>query len=240
MPILTDFQPDAARLAVLKDCIDDYDVAEDTNAEWPNNILSRQTVVYPNGVIARAQDKISFATDSEELDLCVRLANEAAALMKGVEVGLGSESGAEFSAFWICANGQEKPARIDENFIKSRFGNTIFPPATIEIQELSTDGSWFERVRENFEEMAEDDADKADYWREEFGKCETLVRWFESQNAFCEAAFVEIGDRLKLWELPKEEYPPGTEITPCVLPVLLVGLTQNVSLAGLFGFVVQT
>ncbi len=131
MPILTHFEPDEARFAVLKDvlkdCIDDYGVAEDESAEWPNNILSRRTVIYGNGTIARASDAITFAVDSDELDSCIRLANEAATIMEGEEVGLASESSAGFSAFWICSNGDEKPAQIDEALIRARFGNTIFP-----------------------------------------------------------------------------------------------------------------
>ena len=35
-------------------------------------------------------------------------------------------------------------------------------------------------------------------------------------------------------------YPPGTEITGCVLPRLALGLTAQGSLVGLFGYSVQT
>lgn len=243
MPILSDFSPDDARLAVLKDCVDNYGVG-DENAQWPNNILSRQTVVYSNGTIARAGDDVSFAVDSDELDLCVRLANEAAALMEGEEVGMGSESGAGFSAFWICANGEEKAEHISENLIRARFGSTIFPPASIEIGPISEEtdpfGLVFEGIAEMQEEAQEDGPEEAARYDESLEKWKTLVRWFASQPDFQDRAWVAIGDEAELQEVPEEQYPPGTEMTPCVLPRLMLGLTHGGSLCGLFGFVVQT
>jgi hypothetical protein len=53
---------------------------------------------------------------------------------------------------------------------------------------------------------------------------------------------VRIGDREALWEAEsmKDELPAGTEISGCVLPRLALGLTRQGSLAGLFGYSVQT
>ncbi len=54
--------------------------------------------------------------------------------------------------------------------------------------------------------------------------------------------FVRIGDRRALWDAERRnaEYPPGTELTGCVLPRLALGLTRSGSLVGLFGSSVQT
>ncbi len=240
MSTLTHFEPDGARFAVLKDCIDDYGVAEDESAEWPNNILSRRAVVYGNGTIARASDAISFAVDSDELDLCIRLANEAATLMEGEEVGMGSESSAGFSAFWICANGDEKPAQIDEALIRARFGDTIFPPASIKIEPLSQESSMFNSVREDAESSCTDDPENSSQYKATLEKWRELISWFAAQQGFRGTACISIGHSEEFWDLSEEEYPPGTKITPCVVPRLLVGLTGKGSLCGLFGFVVNT
>jgi hypothetical protein len=53
--------------------------------------------------------------------------------------------------------------------------------------------------------------------------------------------FVCIGDREALWEAEDDpRTPPGTEITPCVLPRLALGLTRGGSLVELLGWSVQT
>ncbi|BCM90016.1 hypothetical protein IAD21_01867 [Abditibacteriota bacterium] len=240
MPILTHFVPDVLRQAVLKDCIDDYGVAEDENAEWPNNILSRRAIVYGNGTIARVGEPVVFNADSDELDLCIRLANEAATIMEGEAVGMGSESNAGFSAFWICANGDEVPRHIDEHLIRARFGHTIFPQATIKIEPISVTADLLKRVRQELEEAEEDDPTSAPEYRQSIEKWQMLIKWFGKQAEFRESAWVAIGDEDELWKLPKDQYPPGTEMTPSVLPRLLLGLTYAGSLCGLFGFVVYT
>lgn len=240
MATLTNFTLDATRRAVLNPCIDNYDVGDDSDGEWPNNILSRRTVVYGSGTIARDGEAVTFAVDSEELDLCVRLANEAAALMEGEEVGMGSESGAGWSAFWIVAYVDEKVEQINENLIRARFNGTIFPPATIQVGPLSSNSDPFNAVLAGLEEIMADDPENAHDHKASQEKWKALVSWFESQSDFQDIAWVEIGDTEKFGELPEENYPPGTEMVPCVLPRLLLGLTQTGSLCGLFGFVVQT
>jgi hypothetical protein len=40
-----------------------------------------------------------------------------------------------------------------------------------------------------------------------------MVRWFRENPAFVDAAFARIGDREALWNLPREGWPTGTEIT---------------------------
>jgi hypothetical protein len=67
-----------------------------------------------------------------------------------------------------------------------------------------------------------------------------MINWFQSRSEFLATVFVRIGDPLALGDLPREEWPEGTETTGCVLPRLALGLTRGGSLVGLFGYSVQT
>ncbi len=50
--MITHFDLDPDKLAIIQDCMDNYDVGS-PEAEWANNIISRKAVVYQSGVIAR-------------------------------------------------------------------------------------------------------------------------------------------------------------------------------------------
>jgi hypothetical protein len=204
-----------------------------TDAEWPNNIISNKAVVYGSGAITRAGTIVHHAVDPDELALCQRLAAEVARMMAGMDVGMGSESSDPFREFFIAANVNEPvPKRIDEHMIRSKFGGTIFPPATITIEPMTESGTWWSEV-EIDPSKSTDDCLRP--WR-------SLIEWFRCQPVLLDSAFVRIGDRRALWkiELDKEMLPKGTELTGCVLPRLALGLTKNGSFVGLFGFSVQT
>jgi hypothetical protein len=227
---LTHFDPDPDRLAVIRECMEHYDVGR-LDAEWPNNIISRRAVVYGSGAIARLGAPVRHAVDPEELALCRRLAAEAAAVMSGADVGMGSESGDPFRGFFIASNVDEPPpVSINEQLIRSKFGDTIFPQATITVEPLSEAGVWWSEVEYD---GSESEANYFTPWR-------AMIRWFRGRREFVDSAFVRIGDTRALWALPREGWPEGTEITGCVLPRLALGLTRAGSLAGLFGFCVQT
>lgn len=227
---ITSFAPDPERLAVIRECMEHYDVG-DPDAEWPNNLISRRAVVFGSGLIARQSDEVRHAVDPDELALCRRLAAEVAGLMAGVSVGMGSESGDEFRGFFIAGSvGEPVPPGIDEALIRSRFGGTIFPPATISVEPLAEGSDWWAEVEQD---GSESEAEYFVPWR-------SMIRWFRERPEFASTAFVRIGDRGALWELPREEWPAGTEITGCVLPRLAVGLTRGGSLVGLFGHSVKT
>jgi hypothetical protein len=226
---ITRFAPDPERLAVLAECMENYGVGDD-DAEWPNNLVSRRTVVYGSGVIARVGDVVRHAVDPDELSRCRRLAAEIATLMRGVEVGMGSESGDEFHGFFVAASaGDPPPRRIDEDLIRARFGGTIFPPATMTVEPLAEQGVWWSEVRGDYDELEE----RLAPWR-------AMTAWFRGRPEFVDAAFVRIGDANALQEVPEEDWPAGTEMTGSVLPRLALGLTRDGSLVGLFGVCVQT
>lgn len=226
-----ELKPDPARLAVIRECMENYDIG-DANAEWPNNVISRHAIVYSDGTIARRDDAVSHAVDADELALCEKLSDEAAEIMNGVIIGMGSESADTFSGFFIAAPaGSLPPSEIDEPLIRSRFGGTLFPPVTITVDPFSEDAMWWK------EDIL--------FHGEEEIKPETLIpwrsmnRWFNRQSAFADRAFVRIGDD-ELYRSDQDTWPKGTEMTGSVLPRLALGLTHNGSLVGLFGYVVYT
>lgn len=228
--MITHFDLDPDKLAVLQDCMDNYDVGS-LEAEWPNNIISRKAVVYQSGVIARGESPVRHMVDSAELMLCQSLAAAIENLMAGVDVGMGSEASTQFRRFYIVANSDEpKPSIIDERLIRSKFGETIFPPATITIEPVIEAGIWWNEVMSDGFECGDEYLEP---WK-------AMMAWFRGRNEFIDAAFIRIGDSQALWKLDRANLPAGTEITGSVLPRLALGLTHNGSLVGLFGYSVQT
>jgi hypothetical protein len=216
-------------LTTLAPCMDCYDVGE-ADAEWPNNILSTLTVVHSTGQIARRGEP-ARPVAQDELALCRTLSREAAAIMKKVPVGMGSEAGDGFRPFFVTAAAEApRPRRIDGKVIRRAFGGTIFPPATISVEPLQERGVWWSEV------LQDGEGQKESY----FAPWRALIACFGRQEAFVHSAFVRIGDSMALTELPEDQYPEGTDMPGCVLPRLALGLTQGGSLAGLFGYVVQT
>ena len=228
--MITAFHPDADRLAVLAECMANHDVG-DPDAEWPNNIISRSAVVYGSGVIVRKGTVPKHAVDADELARCQRLSAESAALMSGVEVGMGSAASTPFRDFFIAASVDERvPTSITEPLIRAKFGGTIFPPLTITVEPLTEAGVWWTEVQ----------TDGADSGPDYFAPWHTMMRWFHAQPDFVTSAFVRIGNNRELWNLPQEKWPPGTALTGCVFPRLALGLTPLGSLIGLFGYSVKT
>lgn len=223
---------DPERLAFLAPCIDAYGVGDPSVAEWPNNMISTRAVAYASGRIARRDALVRHAIDREELALCHRLATEAATLVGRMEVGMGSSSGDVFHPYWAVANADETPAaRIDEALVAAAFGGTLFPLATILVEPLDEGGVWWSAVEED---GAESPQSYFEPWR-------NMIRWFAACPELVDRRFVSIGDRQALWDAERDpRLPSGTELTPCTLPRLALGLTRAGSLVGLFGWTVQT
>src|SRR5262245_24669371 len=153
--MITHFDPAPDRFAVLRPCIESG-ACGDADAEWPSNILSRHTVVYGSGVIARRGQPVRHNVDPIELELCKRLARDAGAQMRGVAVGMGSEGYDEFQEFFAAANVHDPiPQRIDEKLIRVRFGGTVFPSATIAVEPLKEAGRWWRWVRDDVQSRSE-------------------------------------------------------------------------------------
>jgi hypothetical protein len=180
---ITHFEPDAERLAVIRECMEHYEVGS-PEAEWPNNIISRQAVVYGSGRITRHGESVRHAVDPDELGLCRRLSAEAAEVMTGVDVGMGSESSDRFRGFFVVSNVDEPaPASVDEHLIRSRFSGTIFPFATISVEPLAEAGLWWSEVQSDGRESDE----------RYFIPWRAMIRWFRNKPEFIDSAFVRIG-----------------------------------------------
>ena len=111
--------------------------SDNEKAEWPGNILSKRTVIYADGTIAREGDQVKFAVDPDELELCRRLAKEAAKVMEEVEF-MGGSGECYHEPFYNTAQaGAEAPQRLDAGLIRARFAGTIFAKAEIEVEPMS-------------------------------------------------------------------------------------------------------
>lgn len=92
---IQNFEPDPARLAVIREGMEDY-VVDDDDSEWTNNIISKNSVVYGSGVIAKKGQIVRHNVASDELALCQHLAKQVCTLMQEIDVGMGSESSDSF------------------------------------------------------------------------------------------------------------------------------------------------
>ena len=231
---LTTFDIDPDRFAALKECTESYEVGT-PDAEWPNNILSRRTIVYESGVIARDGDHVNHNVDPDELDRCKSLATTAREMIGDIDVGMGSESGDQFFPFFICNNADAAVSNgITGELIRERFGGTIFPPATITAEPLEATGVWWNEATDWVADSEDDD--KNAY----LGAWQRLIDWFKMQPELSDATFVRIGDREALWNAESGDMPEGTEVTGCVLPRMAVALTKSGSIVGIFGYTVQS
>ena len=155
--------------------------------------------------------------------------------MDGSAVGMGSESEDPFREFFIAANVNDSPPNvITDELIREKFNGTLFPPVTITVEALRESGTWWSEVlydASGFE--GEEHEQYLRPWR-------SMIQWFQDTNELACPVFVRIGDARVLWNVPKDEYPDGTEITGCVLPRMAVGLSPNGSFVGVFGYTVHT
>jgi hypothetical protein len=197
--------------------------------EFPCNLISRWAVVDEAGGIGRLAAP-SDPPNPDEVELSRRLADEAADIMEGVEVGMGSASSDDyFWPFFIAARvGQAPPSRIDADLIRDRFGRTILPLAVVLVEPVAEEGSWWG------EATYDGDIDEP----ERLAPWQAMVRWFRDQPAFVDTAFVSIGDA-SLANLAADELPVETQIVGCVWPRLVLGLTAGGSLAGIYGVTVR-
>lgn len=229
MPDTLPLQLAPERLQVAAECITNYGVGNPHDG-WPNNLIACDAVAYNDGRMARAWTPPHAQTvNTAERALCLSLATEACALMGGADVGMGSESDDPFQAFYVV-HADPQATAIDAALIRRCFGDSLFPPATITAEPLADNTQWWQAVCLDGEES---DPSYFTPWQ-------TMRRWFQQQTAFKATAFVCIGDAAHLYALPKSAYPRGTVITGCAMPRLAIGLTHQGSIAGLFGFSVQT
>lgn len=225
---------------VLAQCMDNYGIGDGAN-EWPNNVLSRQTVVYDSGVIARRGAPVVHRVDPDEFALCQRLAESAAEIMRGVTVGMRSEADDPFHPYFRVANVLDNdatstpPEVVDRVLIRRLFGDTICPADAIYVEPLREGGYfWREIGEDNDDELAS----AFEAWRR-------LIRFFTETKELVHPSFACIGFGEYSPPEPDETAVPsstisGFEMHGSCLPRLPFAFTRAGSLVGLFGQVVWT
>ena len=245
--MITNCQPDEERLAPLRECLETYgEEGNDETAEWPWNCLSRKTIAYSCGALRRGTEPAVHNHDEAEFALCRHLADEAAQIMDGMEVGMGSEASEGFAPFFIVASvGANNPQTLDAETIRAVFGGTIYPDANITVEPIAEQGEWWDAIgidgsgedeaEEDDKDEDEDEIDGEEDTEEATDRDESLrpwlslIQWFQTQPAFKERMFVSIGDETV-----------NDENGASVFPRLAVGLTHAGSIAGIAGYVVYT
>jgi len=197
---------DSKLQSVIQECMNAYGQG-DENAEWPNNILSTQTVIYNTGLISKKDTKVEQTVAHDEVELCLKLATEAEVIMQDTEVGMGSESSDTFNAFYFVAEHQEKANQnIDKQLIQKKFSGTLFPGLDITVEPLQASGEWWNTVLNDGEGL------EGEEYSEYFTPWKTLISWFDQHSELSNPVFISLGSYKHLWSIAAEDYPPGTEM----------------------------
>ena len=216
--------------AMLAPCTDHYGLGDPSRYEWPNNVLSVKTVVYEGGWIAREDDLVVPGWCPDELAACERLADEAAAILEGVPVGMGSEADTTFAPFYRVADRErgDVPDSIDEGFVREMFGGTLSPWDPVVIEPLSEGGAWWAA-------MTGEGVDPTDVerWR-------ALVTFLH--DGLFHPTFVSIGsfEYAPALPIPATERPEVFASRGSCLPRMAFAMTSGGSVVGVFGYVVWT
>src|SRR5262245_49755564 len=94
---------DEGRLDPIRSCMTNFLDPDPAGSEWANASVSAAAVAYSCGAIRRRGEVIDHDHDPDEWRLCRRLADEAARVMAGVEVGMGSALESYFAPFFVVA-----------------------------------------------------------------------------------------------------------------------------------------
>jgi hypothetical protein len=213
-----------ARLAPIRECMENYGIG-DPDEDWPNNVISTGTVAYSCGALYRpGEPKPVHNHLAEELQLCRSIAEDAARLMAGVAVGMGSAASDCFAPFFVTASdGMPVPQDITEELIRHVFGGSIKPAAGISVELADETSSWWPAVLDFYEPDEEADIS----FDEEIGQWRAMMEWFRNHTVLRQPRFVSIGSRR------------DADRRGCVYPRLVVGLTPRGSVVGLCGYVVH-
>lgn len=236
---------------VFAPCTDPYGCGDPEETDWPNNVLSIQTVVYDSGVIARRSDTVVHRVDAEELARCERLAKAAASIMGRHAVGMKSEADDPFHPYFQVVNVDAKgappgaPKVVDAALVRKLFGQTIAPFEQVFVEPLREGGFFW---KESESDVSEDEV-SPERWQaigpeHVLGRWRELIRFFEQSDELVLPSFAAIG--FYEYSAPKgatvldATEPPGFEMKGSCLPRMPFAFTHAGSLVGLFGHVVWT
>ena len=151
------------------------------------------TVAFTCGTLARQGDSIVHNHDAEELQRCRQLAEEAAAIMKGVLIGGNDESDHTLDPFWIPANaGDPVPKKITEVVFRKAMRDTVYPGTLLSIEPFKKTSDWWKRVsalHPDYHIVPEDfpnEPERVAKWKRLFdwpcGHARTCIRLFTSDS----------------------------------------------------------
>jgi hypothetical protein len=160
-----------------------------------------------------------------------------------------SEAPSTLEPFFVTANRGLAPAELTPDVIRSAFGGTVYPSATIAVEPLREGGRGWENfaicdyeseawqysagamqamppaMREQVKELYESNQRRrqscVERWR-------ALLAWFQSQEDLHGGAFVMVGEK----RLSRQNFGR-------VFPRLVLGLTRSGSLVGVCGYAVN-
>lgn len=252
--MINDCQPDPERLAVVSESMENHndddeetDDEDDPYAEWRNSILSPRTIVYSCGTICREGDVTEHCHEEAEFALCRRLANEAVHFMDGVDFGIGSSNIPEGFPFYIVATaGDSAPlSGITPESIRQAFGGTLCPPSPIEVNPLTREGAWGDRIREYYMgeeepldvnvrfftmQMGDEATARAKLAELDDGSRATGERWFALGDWFAAQPELHGAVFVSVCEPDEDSYL----ISGVTFPRLAVALTAAGSIVGLY------
>src|SRR5260370_1339455 len=135
MPVPPEFSPLGAAM---------YDYGEPPEkGRWPFNVLARDAVLYSCGTIALPDVPVEHRHAREELQRCLQLSKELAALMQGVDLVRTTALSSPLDAFYMAANIDEPAvAAISAAEVSRAFRGTIYPRTAIRIEPLREGESW--------------------------------------------------------------------------------------------------
>jgi hypothetical protein len=216
--LIKDCKLDPARLGVLAECMQ----GDPQEGEWPEQLLSAQTVAYSCGILARRQDAVVHAHDPQELQLCQRLAGEVAQIMKDVLIGGNDEGDHTLDPFYVPANcGDAVPQRIDEKAFRTAMRGVVHPKAKLTFEAFAKTSGWWTTISKVNPDLASDPDEL-----KRVGQWGQLFDWFVNNKELHGPVYIGF------------EETDGAPAT--AYPKLWVGLTAAGSLVGVLTCVVWT
>ncbi|HIB68191.1 MAG TPA: hypothetical protein EYO33_24635 [Phycisphaerales bacterium] len=229
---LTSFDISHELMAIFRPMADPSGVG-DLEHEWPNNLLSTQTVIFEDGKFAKYPETVRHLVDREELETCRKLAHELEVRACGIE--LQSETACPLQGFYITKNvDSPTPKEFTPDLVSELFAHNFFPLAPITVEPLREDTDWW--TTEVGTEEDEEDEEYAEFmllWRD-------LIEWINGHDQLFDPVFVKVGDDSLMWELNREQFPAGTEMVGSLFPRLILARTANGSVIGLAAYSVLT
>lgn len=236
---------DLDRFLVIAYCMEtygmEYRAPED---EWVWNVISRQAVAYSCGAICREGDSFPHNHDPDEIERCKVLSAEAAKIMAAHHIHEADEECHSLLPFYVAANeGVFTPKILNEETIRSAFGGTIYPFATVVVEPLH---DWVRAKEKEFVDYLEEDGypEDDDEWTYEYDYVKswrTLTTWFHQQPDLTDASFISIDIHPDAYQKdPQRQGALNQHNGGCVFPRLAIALTPSGSLVGIGSCVVHT